>query len=58
MHVHFTSTILHSHALLVPQAYCEANLDRLEVYWSRALNLVCEVAFTLFYLFLLFYFLR
>ena len=28
IHVDFTS-ILHSHTLLVPQAKCEANLDRL-----------------------------
>ena len=51
----FTS-ILHLYTPLVPQAYCDANSDSLrlfppmrvlEVYWSRALSLVCEVALNL-----------
>jgi hypothetical protein len=31
IYVYFTS-ILHSHTLLVPQAYCEANLDQLRIF--------------------------
>ena len=54
IHVDFTS-ILHSLTPLVPRAQCEADLDRLrlfppmrvlEVQWSQALNLMCEVALT------------
>ena len=50
----FTS-ISHSHTPLVPQAWCEVNLDRFcffhqwewfEVQWSRALSLMCEGALT------------
>ena len=29
IYVDFTSIILHSHTQLVPQVWCEANLDRL-----------------------------
>jgi len=48
IHVDFTS-ILHLLTPLVPQVRCEVNLDFppmrvLEVQWSWALSLVCEVA--------------
>ena len=57
IHVDFTS-IMHSHTLSVPQAQCEANLDRLHLshqwsvrvtgsqsrVWSGSLSLSCDVS--------------